>query len=279
MPRTKTRQEEAEEKPKNPYVPKPAKITLYKRESHDCFLIRLDLKSKYDPGQFFQVSIPGIGEAPISVASYSQDYLELNIREVGNVTKHLAQLKKGDTLMVRGPYGRGYPMEDLYGKHLIVIGGGSGVAPLKGILAYVDKHNANFGDVMIYFGFRSPDDILFKDELKQWKKKYQFNMSVDQNPKKQKLACDVCFVTNLVEKSKLTPDNKVVFVCGPPIMMKIVIDILKAKGFKEEQIYVSTERLMHCALGVCGHCMIHGKYTCLDGPVFRYDEISEYTHD
>jgi anaerobic sulfite reductase subunit B len=279
MPRTKTFTEPAEKKAENPYIPKPAKITMFRRESPDCFLIRLDVKTDYNPGQFFQVSLPGIGEAPISVASYSRDFLDLNIREVGNVTKALAGLKKGDTLFIRGPYGKGYPMEKLFGKNLLIIGGGSGVAPLKGLISYVDKHKSNFSDVVLYFGFRTPDDVLFKDDMRQWKKKYQLNMSVDKNPKHAAIACDVCFITNLVEKAKLQPENKAVFVCGPPIMMKIVIDALSSKGFKEDQIYISTERLMSCALGVCGHCMIHGKYTCLDGPVFRYDEISGYKTD
>jgi anaerobic sulfite reductase subunit B len=279
MPRTKIRPEEPEEKAENPYLPKPAKIIMYRRESADCFHIRTDFKGSYEPGQFFQVLLPGIGEAPISVASYSKDFLELNIREVGNVTNALAKLKKGDSIYIRGPYGNGYPMEKCVGKGLIVIGGGSGGAPLKGILSYVDKHRGDFGDVMLYFGFRTPDDILFKEDMKQWGKKYQLHMSVDKNPKHAKVACDVCFVTNLIEKAKLDPEGKIVFICGPPIMMKIVLDTLKNKGFKEQQIYISTERLMNCALGVCGHCMIHGKYTCLDGPVFRYDEISGYKND
>jgi anaerobic sulfite reductase subunit B len=279
MPRTKTIKEEPEARQENPYLPKPAKILLNRRESSDCFLLRVDLKTKYSPGQFFQVYLPKYGEAPISVASCSEDYLDLNVREVGNVTKSLARLKKGDTIYIRGPYGKGYPMEHFPGKSLILIGGGSGVAPLKGILAYVDAHRNDFKDVIAYFGFRTPEDILFKEELKVWRKKYQMNISVDKNPNKTKTSCDVCFVTELIEKAKLNPEDKIVFICGPPVMMNITIALLKNKGFKEEQIYISTERLMNCALGVCGHCMIHGKYTCLDGPVFRYDEISQYKND
>jgi len=167
MPRIKSQLPEVEEKIPNPYLPLPAKIILMKRETHDCFLIRLDIKTKYEPGQFFQVSLPLIGEAPISVASYSPDYLDLNIREVGNVTNALAKLKKGDTLYIRGPYGKGYPMEKFFGKDLILVGGGSGVAPLKGIISYVEKHKQNFGNVSLFFGFRTPDDILFKDDIKQ----------------------------------------------------------------------------------------------------------------
>ncbi|MFC1742193.1 FAD/NAD(P)-binding protein [Nanoarchaeota archaeon] len=279
MPRTKVKPAEPEKKFENPYMLQPVKATSFRRETADCFLIRTSFKGKYMPGQFFQVYLPGYGEAPISVASYSQDFLDLNIREVGNVTKKLAELKKGDTIHIRGPYGNGYPMEDFYGKKLILIGGGSGVAPLKGIMGYVEKHRGDFGDVTLFFGYRSPDDVLFKEDLKNWKKKFNLNMSVDANPKKVKLHCDVCFVTHLVEKAKLNPEGVVVFVCGPPVMMNVTIGLLKNKGFKDEQIYISTERLMNCALGVCGHCMIHGKYTCMDGPVFRFDEIKDYDHD
>jgi sulfite reductase subunit B len=279
MPRTKSAQPETPEEVHNTYLPVASKILSFKRETNDCFLIRVDFKCSHDPGQFVQVYLPGIGEAPISIASYSTEFLDLNIREVGNVTKALAKMKKGDTVFVRGPYGKGYPMDKLSGRDIIIVGGGSGVAPLKGILSYIDKNKANFGEVMVYFGFRTPEDILFKDEMKIWKNKYQMNVSVDKNPLKDRIHCDVCFITNLVEKAKLNPENKVAFICGPPIMMKIVIDTLKQKGFAEEQIYISAERMMNCAVGVCGHCMIHGKYTCKDGPVFRYDELSGYKND
>jgi len=279
MPRTKSQPQEKIENPENTYLPKASKVLFFKRETKDCFLIRVDFKAKHDPGQFVQVSIPGFGEAPISIASYSEEFMDLNIREVGNITNHLAKLKKGDTIYIRGPYGRGYPMEKLHGKSIVLVGGGSGVAPLKGILSYIDKNKNSFPEVIAYFGFRTPEDILFKDETKIWKNKYQLNMSVDKNPLKDRIHCDVCFITNLVEKAKLNPDNKVAFICGPPIMMKLTMDILKAKGFTEDQIFISTERLMNCALGVCGHCMIHGKYTCKDGPVFRYDELSMYKND
>ena len=191
MPRIKSKKIDEHKDVENPYLPQAAKVIFYRRESSDCFLIRLALKSKYEPGQFFQVTIPGIGEAPISVASCSEEYLDLNIREVGNVTNSLAKFRKGDTVLIRGPYGKGYPMEKFFGKNLILIGGGSGVAPLKGILSYVDKKRADFGDVSIYFGFRTPEDILFKEDIKQWKKNYLTTLSVDKNPKKTNISCDV----------------------------------------------------------------------------------------
>tara|TARA_B100000315_G_C14382742_1_gene498229 strand:- start:15 stop:809 length:795 start_codon:yes stop_codon:yes gene_type:complete len=260
-------------KMKNPYLPKPVRIISFKRESSDTFTLRLGLRVKHEPGQFLQVSIPGIGEVPISFASYSDKHVELSIHKVGNVTNALGKLKKGDKLLVRGPYGKGYPMEELKGKSLVIMGGGCGVAPLKGVIEYVEEFKKDFDDVILFLGFRSVDDILFKENLSNWKKKFCVNTSVDKKPAKTCFDVKVGFITKLIEKSRLESDNSVALMCGPPIMINFIIKILKDKGFKDNQVFVSAERMMNCGIGVCGHCMIHGKYTCKDGPVFRYDEI------
>ncbi|MFH1316225.1 MAG: FAD/NAD(P)-binding protein [Candidatus Woesearchaeota archaeon] len=262
------------------YIPRPYKVTDYVRETTDTFTIKVDMKIKHDPGQFVQVSIPGIGEAPISICSDSEEYVQLNVREVGNMTKALSKIKKGDTLLIRGPYGKGYPMKDLKGKDVIIIGGGCGVAPLRGVIEYIENNRKNFKDVIMFLGYRSPDDIIFKKDLKVWKKRYKIDMTVDENPK-SKFCYDAKtgFVTEALKESKFTFENKVAFLCGPPIMMKFTINILKGKGLDDDQIFISAERLMYCGIGVCCHCMIHGKYTCLDGPVFRYDEIKRFKND
>ncbi len=274
MPRTKKPVIE-KETIENPYLSEQAKITFFRRETPDSFTIRTDYKVKHTPGQFVQIWVPGIGESPISICSWSEEFTEFHIREVGNVTKHLSQLKKGDTILIRGPYGRGYPVEKFNGKSLILIGGGCGVAPLKAVISYLEKHKEKFNDIILYFGFRSPEDICFKEDMKRWATKFELHLTVDQNPKKTKINYQVGFITDALAKSKLSPENKIVFLCGPPVMMNIAIDHLKNKGFTEDQMYISAERLMNCAIGVCGHCMINGKYTCLDGPVFRYDEVSQ----
>ncbi|MFH1409919.1 MAG: FAD/NAD(P)-binding protein [Nanoarchaeota archaeon] len=270
------------QKPKmeNPYAPKPYKIMDHFRETPDTFTITVDMNIQHDPGQFVQVSIPGIGECPISICSDSTEYIKLNIREVGNMTKALAKLKKGDTLLIRGPYGNGYPLDKLKGNSLVIIGGGCGVAPLKGIIDYVENHRKDFNEVMLYLGYRSPNDIIFRREIDEWEKQYHLHVTVDKMQKGT--ACYNAkegFITEALKAADLTNDKKVVFVCGPPIMMKFVVDVLKSKGFHEDQIFISAERLMYCGIGVCCHCMIHGKYTCIDGPVFRYDELSGYKHD
>ena len=262
------------------YVPKKAKILSFNRETPDIVNIRADFKCKHKPGDFVIVGLPGIGEAPISISSYSDKYVELHVREIGNVTNALGKLKNRDYIFIRGPYGRGYQMEELEGLNIIMIGGGCGVAPLKGVIEYLEKNRKKHGDVDLFFGYTSPDDILFRKNISRWKKEFNLHMSVDRNPnQKSCYNAKTGFVTELVKKTKLSTGNTAVMICGPPIMMNISVDILKNKGFKEHQIYVSTERLMDCGLGICGHCMIHGKYTCLDGPVFRYDELSRLGND
>ena len=167
-------------------------------------------------------------------------------------------------------------MENFKGKDAVIIGGGCGVAPLRGVIEYIGRNRKDFGNVHLFVGFRSPVDILFKREAALWKKSFNFHLSVDKNPENTCFSGEVGFVTDMLEREKIPADNVVAFVCGPPVMMKSVIRMLKAKGFSDEQIWLSAERLMNCAIGLCGHCMIRGKYTCIDGPVFRYDEIKGF---
>lgn len=267
----------------NSYVPVKAKVLEYVRESPDTFTIKIDYKCDHPVSGFVMLSLPGMGECPISICSFSNQYIKLNIREVGNVTRHLGELKVGDEVLVRGPYGKGYPMDLLKGNNLVIVGGGCGVAPLKGIIEYVESHRSDFRNIHLIFGFRTPKDILFKKEMNDWKNKYDLLLTVDKNEDPQPgEACysgNVGFVTNALKNKNITNENTVAFICGPPIMIKFVIQILKDKGFHKDQIFISAERLMNCGIGICGHCMIHGKYTCLDGPVFRYDELEGIEND
>lgn len=263
----------------SPYKPVLKKIIEYSGETADSFTIRLDWGIKHEPGQFVFLSLPGIGEAPISICSYSEKYVELNIKAVGNVTRALEKLKKGSKVFVRGPYGKPYPMEYFKGNNIIIIGGGCGVAPLKGLIEFIEKDRENFKEVKIFFGFRTPEDRIFKSKLKHWKEEFHMYITFDQAQDK------VChdgtrgYVTDKLKVELKDNKNKVVFVCGPPIMILKTAEILKDKGFHDDQIFLSAERLMYCGMGKCGRCMIHGRYTCLDGAVFRYDEIKNYQDD
>jgi anaerobic sulfite reductase subunit B len=264
----------------SPLQPKPYRVLKNVRESPDTFTLRVAMPINHDPGQFVQVSYPGYGESAISISSDSRKYIDLTIHEVGNVTKELAKVRMGDTLLVRGPYGRGYPMKYLKGNNIIIIGGGCGVAPLKGIIEYLEHHREDYKDVHLFLGYRSPNDILFQKELEEWKNKYKLTVTVDQNPSGQFCYdAKTGFVTNSLKESGITNNNAVAMLCGPPVMMNIATGILKEKGFHDDQIFVSAERLMYCGIGICSHCMIRGKYTCIDGPVFRYDDIGGLKND
>lgn len=248
-------------------------VAKIKKQTEDEYLLRFNVSIDHDPGQFMQVSLPGIGEAPISICSHSKDYFEMSVRIVGNVSSHICKIKAGDLLGLRGPYGRGYHLDDFKSNNVIIIGGGCGTAPVRGIIEYVKQNRENYKDVDIFFGFRAVENILFEEEYKDWKKA---NMNIDvvlseshNHPKaKHGLLTDI-----LDSPATQTNENKIVFVCGPPPMIKAVCGALIDKGFNMDQIYISEERQMKCAVGRCGHCMINGHYCCTDGPVFRYDEL------
>ncbi|MEA2036268.1 MAG: FAD/NAD(P)-binding protein [Nanoarchaeota archaeon] len=263
----------------SPYKPYLRKVIYQKNETADSVTIRLDWKLKHEPGQFVFCSIPGIGEAPISICSYSDKYVELNIHQVGNVTNALSKIKKGNALMVRGAYGKSYPMDQFKGNNIVIIGGGVGVAPLKGIIEYIEKQRKDFGDISLFFGFRTPDDVLFEKDMARWQKNFKLHISFDKVGTKTTFNGKQGFVTQLVDKNIQDSNNTVVFLCGPPIMIEKTIEILLNKGFDGNQLYLSAERLMYCGVGKCGRCMIHGKYTCLDGAVFKYSELKDFKDD
>ncbi len=260
-------------------IPWPVKIINRVQESETNFTITLDAKLKHDPGQFVQVGIPGVGESPISFASYSSKFVKLNISMVGKVTIALSKLKVGETVLIRGPYGHGYPLDKLYGNTVYFVGGGCGIAPLKGAIDYVEHYREKYRDVVLFLGYRSPNDILFKKEIEEWRTKYHLTVTVDKNPPGTCYEGAVGFVTDAVKAASMNTEGSIAIVCGPPMMMKNAIIALKSKGFRDEQIFLSQERLMYCGIGVCCHCMIQDKFCCEDGPVFRYDEIKGYEFD
>jgi len=253
---------------KNPYLPKKVKIIKIMKETEDTATFRINLKLNHKPGQFVDVSVLGIGEAPISFSSHSNKFVDLCIRNVGNVTNAIHNKKLGDSFWVRGPYGNGYPMQKFHNQNIILVGGGTGVAPLIGAVDYIEQNIKKFKNVKLFFGFRHDKAIIFKRNFKKWGQLFDFYYTLDCKSKKFK--CNIGTVTKLIEKADIK-SNTVAIVCGPPIMIKFVVKSLLAKGIKEENIYISFERLMSCGIGKCGHCEVGGKYVCKHGPVFSYD--------
>lgn len=235
----------------------------------------------HKPGQFMQVSVAGIGEAPISVSSALTrgNYLEMGIRKIGSLTEYLHTLQVGDHIGMRGPFGTHFPIDELRGKDLLLIAGGCGLAPLRSLIQYAEDRRQDFDKVTILYGAKSPNDLLYKDELKKWQnsKHLACHVTVDSKPHDVSWNGNIGLITALIPSLDLRIDKTVAVICGPPIMYKFVILELNKKGITTDNIVVSLERHMKCGVGKCGHCTIEHLYCCIDGPVFRLSEISK-TH-
>ncbi len=261
------------------YTLKPAHIieTKYLTDDIKYFKLRFtdgtDLD--YTPGQFVMVSMCGVGEVPISISSTPtrKGFFELVIRKAGKVTSDIHSLKTGDKIGIRGPMGRKIPLSTIEGKDLIFVAGGLGIVPLRSFIDFVLDNRRDFGKVEILLGCKTPEEILFKDEIKDWEEtlNVEFNCTVDKADPKWK--GNVGLITSLIPSIFVYPERTYAIVCGPPIMYKFVIKALLEKGIKEDHIILSLERHMKCGVGKCGHCQIGNYYCCQDGPVFFYHEI------
>lgn len=230
------------------------------------------------PGQFVELSIPGIGEAPISISSSptKKGSFEMVIRSIGRVTAELHKLAPGQTIGVRGPFGTHFEMDDYKGKDLLFIAGGIGLVPLRSAINFALDNRGDYGKIAILFGCVDPSQRLFTDEIERWKKNKSiiFHETVDRADASWKGNCGV--ITTLIPKIKdlLDPSRTKALVVGPPVMYKFVLLELKNTGFANADIIVSLERHMKCGVGKCGHCQINGVYVCQEGPVFTYESIT-----
>lgn len=267
------------------YIPRAAIIENVKELAYDTKLYKVKFKydcecdssseSDYKPGQFVQVSILGAGEAPISICSSPTEkgYFGLCVRDTGLVTGALASLKNGDGLGIRGPYGNFFEIEELRGQDLVFIGGGIGLAPLRSAIRYVLDNRAEYGDVIILYGARAKEDIVFASDLDELGRTERVKVYTTIDEPQQGWTGHVGVVTTLLDKIEHAFKYKA-FVCGPPIMIHFTIKGLIDAGWAQQDIITTLERHMKCGVGKCGHCYLGGKYVCTDGPVFTYSQIN-----
>lgn len=270
---------------KNEYFPYPAVIEEIRQETFDTKTFQVRFQDKiqahafqYKPGQFMQVSLFSVGEAPISISSLPsrRGILEFTIRKIGKVTESLHNLKNGDCLYLRGPYGNSFPFQEIKGKNIYFVAGGIGLAPLRSLINLVFNNRKDFKHIKVLYGAKTPDELCFKEELQTWKKipDTEVFLTVD------KPACGWTgiegVVTELWKYTSLSAENAVAIVCGPLIMMKFVALKLLESGLGDDNIYMSLERYMKCGIGKCGHCNIAEKFVCVDGPVFTYAQIKKF---
>jgi len=242
------------------------------------FEIALDTGDRLDhePGQFVMASLLGVGEIPISVCSSPTTRsasFELCVRAVGKVSNAMHLLEAGDELGIRGPYGKGFPIRILEGNDLLMVAGGLGMAPLRSLFNYVFDNRRDFGKTHILLGCKSPQDMVFVDEIDQWNKRMDVHYECTVDRAAPDWAGHVGVITTLLPGVHLEPDRTFAVVVGPPVMYKFVIKELLAKNIPERQILLSFERHMKCGMGKCGRCQIQGLYCCQDGPVFSYEQI------
>lgn len=263
------------------YVPKLA--TVIKKQpmtsNEILFEIRLDggLELGHKPGQFVEVSVFGIGEAPISLSSSptKKETFELCVRKLGNVTTKLHKLDVGDKVGIRGPFGNGFDVNSLAGKDLLFIAGGLGIAPLRSLFNYVLDNRKDYGRVFLLYGCKEPKELLFGDELAESTSRgdVEYKSTVNWCPENDTWTGNIGVITTLIPQVSFDPERTIAILCGPPVMYKFVIADLKAKKVHDDHIIMSLERRMKCGVGKCGHCQINHLFVCKDGPVFNYSKI------
>ncbi len=261
------------------YLPQMATITKRRMLNGTELFLHLEMDSgqdlSYKPGQFVEVSLAGIGEAPISISSSpTQRGLELVVRNVGSLTKAIHKLQVGDKLGIRGPYGTTYPIEEAKGKDLVFICGGIGLVPQRSFIRYALDHRSDYGKIIVLIGTKCYSMRLFREEIALWQERKDMTVLETIDEAHDCWDGNVGVVTTLIPKIENELPGSLVLICGPPIMYKFVLISLAEAQVPEENIYVNLERRMKCGVGKCGHCQINDKYVCQDGPVFRYSDLA-----
>jgi NAD(P)H-flavin reductase len=263
----------------DPMAPHIARVLSVRQDLADVFTLEMALVSggvtPFAPGQFNMLQIFGVGEVPISFSGdpAQQDFLVHTIRAVGPVSKALTELEPGDLLGLRGPFGVGWPMAEAVGQDVVIVAGGLGLAPLRPALCQFLAQRERYGRLVLLYGTRSPDQILYRDELEEWRRRLDMEIEITVDHADTDWRGHVGVVPTLIPRAKFDPLHSIALVCGPEVMMRFSIMALKDAGLADDAIWLSMERNMKCAIGLCGHCQFGPVFVCKDGPVFRYDRI------
>jgi len=265
-----------------PMTLRPFEVTAAKKETYDTWTLSFvaadggpDLA--FLPGQFTMMYIFGVGEVPISIAGdpAHPETLIHTVRAVGAVTNAICALSPGDVIGIRGPYGTSWPVDKSTGRDMIVVAGGIGLAPVRPSIYSILANRDSYGSVSIVYGSRSPADLLYTDEVRTWKSRFDVNMQVTVDRGDQTWMGDVGVVTPLLNRLSFDVTHAMAILCGPEIMMRVVAKDLARGGMPTSDIYVSLERNVKCGIGYCGHCQIGASFICKDGPVVPYDEVAD----
>ncbi|MCS7158086.1 MAG: FAD/NAD(P)-binding protein [Blastocatellia bacterium] len=267
----------------NPMEPRPYRIRRVQKETADTFTLELTPVNgtaafSFAPGQFNMLYVFGVGEIPISISGDPEKPTTLvhTTRVVGTVTKAMRQLKRGDVLGVRGPFGSHWPVEEAEGSDVVIVAGGIGLAPLRPALYHILSRREKYGKVVLLYGARTPEDLLYRNELSRWRAQFDLEVYVTVDRATGGWRGNVGVVTTLIPRAPFDPLNAIAMVCGPEVMMRFTALELERRGVKADNIFLSMERNMKCAIGFCGHCQFGPTFVCKDGPVFRYSRIKEW---
>lgn len=269
-------EEEELEELENPYSSVPAEITDIKEECPNIKTFELvpERPIEFATGEFVQLSVPGLGEAPFTPSSSPavSEKMEITIMEAGEVTGRLHRTSPGETLGIRGPYGEGYPLDEMRGRDVLVVGGGVGLAPLRSLLYALTDNSSEFGRISLKYGANTPEYLIYKDQLDSWDSGSEIELELTVDEADEDWEGNEGVVTTLLDDPDIDTEEGVAVVCGPPIMMKFTAQTL-LDHFEPEDIYLSLEKNMSCGIGMCGHCQLGQYYVCKDGPVFTYDQV------
>lgn len=267
---------------KNIYKPIEAVLedVIDETPSIKTFVLRPKEKFEFKAGQFIELTLPGSGEAPFTPSSDPniKDKIDVTIMKAGRITSLLHSSQKNISVGIRGPYGKGYPLEKFKGKDVLIVGGGVGLAPLRSLLLSLFSDMDSYNKIILRYGSRSPQDIVYKQLIPEWSKIKKVDIGTTVDVGDPAWQGNVGLITTILKDLPLELKKAVAIVCGPPIMMKFVTLKLLDYGFKPQDIYLSMEKSMSCGLGKCGHCRIGKYYICRDGPVFTYEQLKDI-HD